>query len=57
MRLLRGVYPEELDPSTLLGVDAEQRRSIEGLAMTSEGGLTYAKNFWDATLACKGDDR
>jgi hypothetical protein len=41
MRLLRGVYPEEL----------------EGLAMTSEGALTYAKNFWDATLACKGDDR
>jgi hypothetical protein len=34
MRLPCGVYPEE----------------IEGLAMTSYGGVNYSKNFWDKTL-------
>ncbi len=38
MRLLRGVYPEEL----------------ERLAMTSRGGLIYAKSLWDKTLDCVG---
>ncbi len=38
MGLLPEVYPEEL----------------EGLAMTSYPGPTYAKDFWDTTLAPNG---
>ncbi len=41
MELLRGVYPEEL----------------EGLAMTSYGGLIYTKNIWDATLVFEEDNQ
>ena len=33
----RRLCPELLDPSTQLRVDAEKRRSIEGLAMTKRG--------------------
>ncbi|NIR14914.1 MAG: hypothetical protein GWN86_13590 [Desulfobacterales bacterium] len=42
-RSIQGVYPEVLDPSTQLRVDAEQHRSIEGLAMTKRG---LPQSFW-----------
>jgi hypothetical protein len=40
---LEGVYPEAIDPSTQFRVDAEQRRSIEGLAMTKRG---FRHSLW-----------